>query len=74
MEKSDRMSSYEQAFNRIRAEFMEMPSMRLTLEQVDACPASVPRCAGWSSMISCAPGSWRLASVTHMRDRQISIG
>ena len=29
------MSPYEQAFNRIRAEFMEMPGMRLTPEQVE---------------------------------------
>jgi len=30
-----RMSPYEQAFNRIRAEFTEMPGMRLTSEQVE---------------------------------------
>jgi hypothetical protein len=29
------VSPYEQAFNRIRAEFMEMPGMRLTPEQVE---------------------------------------
>jgi hypothetical protein len=29
------MSPYEQALNRIRAEFMEMPGMRLTLRQVE---------------------------------------
>jgi len=29
------MSPYEQAFNRIRAEFMEMPGMRLTPQQVE---------------------------------------
>jgi hypothetical protein len=29
------VSPYEQAFNRIRAEFMEMPSMQLTPEQVE---------------------------------------
>jgi hypothetical protein len=30
-----RVSPYEQAFNRIRAEFMEMPGMQLTPEQVE---------------------------------------
>ncbi len=29
------MSPYEQAFNRIRAEFVEMPGLRLTPEQVE---------------------------------------
>ena len=29
------MSPYEQAFNRIRAEFVEMPGMRLTPKQVE---------------------------------------
>ncbi len=29
------MSPYEQAFNRIRAEYEEMPGMRLTPEQVE---------------------------------------
>jgi hypothetical protein len=29
------VSPYEEAFNRIRAEFMEMPGMRLTPEQVE---------------------------------------
>jgi hypothetical protein len=29
------VSPYEQVFNRIRAEFMEMPGMRLTPEQVE---------------------------------------
>ena len=28
------MSPYEQAFNRIRAEYLEMPGMRLTAEEV----------------------------------------
>jgi hypothetical protein len=32
---ADPMSPYEQAFNRIRAEFTEMPGMRLTPEQVE---------------------------------------
>ena len=30
----DRVSPYEQAFNRIRAEYTEMPGMQLTPEQV----------------------------------------
>ena len=30
-----RVSPYEQAFNRIRVELMEMPGMRLTPEQVE---------------------------------------
>jgi len=29
------MSVYEQALNRIRAEYLEMPGMRLTLKQVE---------------------------------------
>ena len=31
---TDRLSPYEQAFNRIRAEYLEMPGLRLTAEQV----------------------------------------
>jgi hypothetical protein len=35
VEEVERMASYEQAFNRIRAEFVEMPGMRLTPQQVE---------------------------------------
>jgi hypothetical protein len=38
------VSPYEQAFNRIRAEFMEMPGMRLT-------PGQVERLSGVSSSV-----------------------
>jgi hypothetical protein len=43
------VSPYEQAFNRIRAEFMEMPGMRLTPEQVERLSGrrqlGLPACA-----------------------------
>jgi hypothetical protein len=51
------VSPYEQAFNRIRADFMEMPGMRLTPEQVERLSGVVKSVCRLCLTISYAPGS-----------------